>query len=342
MRNHIASIVTVLATLSTPTAYAGNQYVLDDGVPNASLTYGLPSDYCWFQSFDTAAPSDAITSVQVMWPVGALPAGSEVHVCVWEDPNDDGDPSDALLVSQELGTVPNVTYSTYTAYPLHAPAPVSGKFFVGAFVTTNGLYPAIALMDFDSPLSMRAWYSPAPAGTFEPEHLAGSFYSHVETLGAGIHGVFMLRAEGSGETPTTYCVGKTNSLGCHPSIHFYGVPSASAGSGFHLYAIDVLNRAPGMLIYGTNGHATTPFGGGTLCVAAPLRRTPTQYSGGNFGTVDCTGTYHFDFSAWIASGNDPTLVPGTSVNAQFVYRDAGFAAPNTVGLTDAIDFTLAP
>jgi hypothetical protein len=50
----------------------------------------------------------------------------------------------------------------------------------------------------------------------------------------------------------------------------------------------------------------------------------------------------FDFNLWTASGVDSALQPGVRVDAQFYSRDAGFAPPNNVGLTGAIEFTIGP
>ncbi len=36
------------------------------------------------------------------------------------------------------------------------------------------------------------------------------------------------------------------------------------------------------------------------------------------------------------------LTSGTAVRAQFLGRDNGFAAPDNVGMSDAIEFTVAP
>lgn len=329
-----------LATALTPTSSANNQYALDDGVPNSGLTYQMNVDYGWFQSFDTVGTTDTIVNVQVMWAPNSIPVGTPVHLCVWEDANDDGDPSDAILLSHQLATVP-IGGSTYTTY-LVSPALVHGKFFVGAYLTTDGSFGAISLLDYDTTLTHRAWFLADAPGYFDPAQLSMSAYNHIEVLGAGIHGAFLLRAEGSGNAPTVYGAAKTNSLGCTPQVSFLGTPSVSAGGGFHLFATNVVNRAPGMLIYGTSGRATTPFGGGTLLLAAPIRRTPPTNSGGSLVGVDCSGNYHFDFGAWIATGADPTLTVGTTVDAQFYSRDSGFAAPNNIGLTNAIEFTLVP
>lgn len=341
MKRYLAPLLG-LGLASSATALAGTQYALDDGVPDSGLTYSMPADYCWFQSFTTVTDSDQITSVQVMWQPGQVPAGTAVRLCVWEDPNDDGDPADAVLVGSMAATVPNVANLIYSTYQLGSPALVQGNFFVGAFLTTNGSFGAIALLDYDSGLSGHAYYAVDGAGVFDPAHLSRSFYNHIEVLGGGIHGVFLLRAEGSGDAPAVYCTAKTNSLGCRPRIAALGAPSASSGAGFLITASNVRNLQSGILFYGTSGRASTPFLGGTMCVQSPLRRTWIQNAGGSIGSANCSGVYHFDFNAWVASGADARLAAGTTVNCQFYSRDPGFPPPDNIGLTDALEFTLLP
>lgn len=337
----LSFLVTSATALLAAPARTQVTYALDDGIPDSGLTYQMSTDYGWFQSFDAVGGHDTIVDVQVMWAPGMIPPGTPVHLCVWEDPSDDGDPSDAILVATRAATVPNVATLAYTTYAI-SPATVHGRFFVGAYLTTDGSFGTISLLDYGATLTHRAYFVADAPGFFDPAQLSISAYNHIEVLGAGIHGAFLLRATGSGNTPTTYCTAKVNSAGCTPQISFVGTPSASASAGFHVFGTSVLNRAPGLLVYGTNGRATTPFGGATLCLAAPLRRTPVQNSGGSAVGVDCSGSYHLDFAAWVASGADPTLVAGTTVNAQWYSRDTGFAPPGNVGLTNALEFTLAP
>lgn len=141
---------------------------------------------------------------------------------------------------------------------------------------------------------------------------------------------------------STYCTAKTNSQGCTPAISATGAASATSGSGFVIDAASVLNQHLGLLFYGKTGPASAPFHGGWLCATPPRRRTPVQSSGGSIGGSDCTGTYSLDFNSWIASGIDPALITGAQVNAQYWSRDPGFAPPDNVGLTDAVEFQLAP
>lgn len=175
---------------------------------------------------------------------------------------------------------------------------------------------------------------------------------------AGVAGVVSRPMQGSTITPPSpifeswsggslayadvYCTAQPNSVGCVPVIGASGVPSATSGSGFLVTASNVLNHRSGFLFYGISGPAQVPLGLGTRCVAAPFRRTPIQSSGGNPGTIDCSGSFSFDFNAWMASGADPALVPGRDVWAQYYSRDPGFAPPNNTNLTDAVRFAICP
>ena len=138
-----------------------------------------------------------------------------------------------------------------------------------------------------------------------------------------------------------YCIAKINSQGCLPTITSLGVPLAAGGADdFRIVASDVLNMRPGLYFWGV-GPVALPFGGGTLCVAPPLVRTPTQSAGGTtLPAIDCTGTYSFAFTqAYMTSKG---LTVGSTVFGQFYSRDTGFAAPNDVGLTAGLEFTVCP
>jgi len=140
--------------------------------------------------------------------------------------------------------------------------------------------------------------------------------------------------------PLAYCVPKLNSLGCTPAIHSVGAPSLSIADDFVVGATDVLNNQFGILIWGL-APAAIPFGGGTLCIAAPITRTPAQLSGGSPPPAnDCSGSYAFHFSHdYMASKG---LTAGTTVFGQYWSRDPGYPAPGNIGLTDAIQFTVCP
>lgn len=139
--------------------------------------------------------------------------------------------------------------------------------------------------------------------------------------------------------PEAYCTAKTNSVGCTPTIAFAGSASLTGPDDFTLSASQVLNNKFGVFFWGTSPHSA-PFGGGLLCVHPPIVRTPVQNSLGNSPPNDCSGTYTFAFTQSYAASEG--LTAGDVVYGQFWSRDPGFAAPDNLGLTNAVRFELRP
>jgi hypothetical protein len=160
------------------------------------------------------------------------------------------------------------------------------------------------------------------------------------------YGGFRILLRGECGATVPYCTAKTNSLGCVPSIGASGVSSATASAGFTVSAGPVRNQKPGLLLYTSSGRAAAPFGGGILCLAAPIRRSTPLTSGGTpLPASDCTGAYSLDMNAFAHSilGGTPApflSVAGTVVDCQFWGRDPGFAPPNNVSLSDALEFVV--
>ena len=142
-------------------------------------------------------------------------------------------------------------------------------------------------------------------------------------------------------TPQIYCSGKINSQGCMPWIDYNGSPSATSSSSFTISSTNVLNQKLGLLLYGY-GSSFTPFQGAQICVAPPLKRTPTITSGGSTGTQDCSGVLAMDFNARIQSGVDAGLVPGATISARWYYRDPHDPAGFSTGLSNALRFAICP
>jgi hypothetical protein len=112
-----------------------------------------------------------------------------------------------------------------------------------------------------------------------------------------------------------------------------------SASPFLVTATQVINKKPGILIYGAI-YDQQPFLGGTLCIGAPIKRTNGQVSGGSSLGKDCTGSFAFDFNDYLDSGDDPALVAGTWVWSQYWFRDP--AASSGTGLSNALRFQIAP
>lgn len=174
-----------------------------------------------------------------------------------------------------------------------------------------------------------------------------AFDSRAQLVGTdtdGWHDIYV--RDRTGQT-VSYCTAKQNSLGCWPAMGATGTSSASATSGFSLTAGPLLDNAIGLLLYSLDGQAATPFGGGYLCLASPLHRTPAVSTGGGPPPTDCSGSLSLDLNAFAAglAGGDPAAElsqPGQTVTAQVWSRDTGFAPPNNVSLTNGIEYVVGP
>jgi hypothetical protein len=135
-----------------------------------------------------------------------------------------------------------------------------------------------------------------------------------------------------------YCVPELTSAGCIARMGFQGAPSASSATPFTVYATRTLEDRIGSLVYGTSGRLFLPYPGGVRCLAPPRFMTARQATGQGFGT--CGGQLITDFNALIQSGLDPQLVAGTTVNAQWIFRDPTGAS--ALASSAAIEFDIGP
>lgn len=132
------------------------------------------------------------------------------------------------------------------------------------------------------------------------------------------------------------CTAKINSQGCLPAIYATGAAKLGA-STLVVGATNVLNQKAGLMFFGFTP-AAAPFQGGTLCIAPPTLRTPTQFSGGSTSGDDCTGAYTYSWSSSVLSSAGLTV--GQVVYCQYWSRDP--AIQSTTGLTAAVRFRVVP
>jgi len=146
--------------------------------------------------------------------------------------------------------------------------------------------------------------------------------------------------------PLAYCTAKPNSIGCVPAISSMGSPTGLASFGFTVSATNIRNQTVGVLLYTLDGRDVTPFQGGYLCLATPIRRTPERSSNGdNHPSKNCSGGWRIDMNAFAAGaiGGTPAAglhAPGSSVHCQWWGRDPG--DPFGTALTDGLQYELGP
>jgi hypothetical protein len=339
--------------------YLNNIYSIDDNTTELALGMTQGGTMCWLQTFDTrpSAEYDVITEVMAAYGYPQLaglcvPNGTMVTACVWEDPDDDGDPSNAVLLTTSVSTVQHADTQILNSIPV-PPVTVRGRFFVGVFLFHfAGQFPASR--DLDTLPQGRSFFLATLTGvsSFNPAQLTSPGHSQIfsmDTAGPSIQpSVWRLRAVGTGAASVVHCSPKVNSLGCTPEISASGVPQASAFSGFVVRCTQVRNNKSGLLFYGVTGRLALPFQGGTLCVQFPLKRSPGRSSGGAAPPAnDCTGVYEIDMTAFAKGFYGGSPLPalnqaGTTVNCQWWGRDSGFSFPNNTTLSAGVEYLITP
>ncbi len=135
-----------------------------------------------------------------------------------------------------------------------------------------------------------------------------------------------------------YCSSLTSSSGCTPVMNSGGTPSLANPGSFTASGLSLEADKSGLMFFGTTGQASTPFFGGTLCVNAPLHRMSAKNSGGG---AACSGQIGYTLSEMLAQpSGGALLLSGTTVDTQVWFRDP--SAAQTVGLTNALEFTVCP
>jgi hypothetical protein len=138
-------MVRVGALLTALVAPAGATVLaVDDGTWEDSISSGGGITLIVFNQF---TGTGSVTDVQVDWSTVA--DGSAFTLGVWSDPNEDGNPDDAVLLTSMAGFTSNGTNATPNAifnnYDI-TDTPVTGSFFVGYGITLAA-YGAIASFD---------------------------------------------------------------------------------------------------------------------------------------------------------------------------------------------------
>ena len=104
-------------------------YQLDDGVMNRALTFGA-GDIMWINAFESVRGATVITSLAAAWGAG-ISIGDPVKLLLYDDPTNNGDPSNAELLEVVSTTISTTTTNDFQEVAI-PPTVVSGSFFVAA------------------------------------------------------------------------------------------------------------------------------------------------------------------------------------------------------------------
>ncbi len=185
-------------------AASSDEYIYDSGVSTTSV--GLCTDdtaqtsIVWAHRFDRIAGAEVLVGVSTTFgtPVfpgaSALTAGLAYQVHVWSDPNEDGNPSDAVVLASASGTIDGGSIDTDVFQTLSiGPVALPPSFFIGA----------AAKGDFPAPLDQtivngESWIDFNVVAEYDPTGFAAAL--NMDAI--GLPGVWLLRGNCDADVPT--------------------------------------------------------------------------------------------------------------------------------------------
>jgi len=148
-----------------PCELDNNGWGYDDGTSDG-ITFFQPGGAAMTAVRFDAGDGVLITAITAATINTTVEAGFPIHLFVWDDPNGDGQPDDAVLLAQRVAPIQVMNYEgdndapVFNRWPID-PVFVSGTFFVGFGVEPddfNGY--SILLPDFDSyQHERRTWFA---------------------------------------------------------------------------------------------------------------------------------------------------------------------------------------
>jgi PEP-CTERM motif len=137
-------------------------YLIDDGsLENSAVAFTMPLTFA--NHFIAVAGGQTIESISIAWasrPPNTA-AGTPLIAKLWSDPNGDGNPDDAVLLSAIAGITADlnaVGLAVFTTYDIPDVTLLIGQsFFVGGSVPSN---TAVGV-DRTPPISNESWFAPS-------------------------------------------------------------------------------------------------------------------------------------------------------------------------------------
>jgi hypothetical protein len=330
-------------TISPPVAYSGCR--LDDGTTEDAVggNLGNGSGVLWMHAFGNAGDSTVISSVSsaygtAAFPGGAPPNGTPVLAGIWNDPTNDGDPTDAVLLATAPGTVQNVDTDILNQIDFSPPVVTSGVYFVGVGLQITSSPQFMAPLDTTCVSSNgRAWIVGQTNGTaVNYGNLAANGIPPIDEDGI-LPGVWLLRADCSAKNSVTpFCFGDGTGFPCpcgnnggpgrgceNSSATGGGLLSATgnASVGTDTLVITASGLRPtalGVLFQSTAADTGHAFGDGVSCLSGTLKRLYKKSAVG--GTIVMPSGLDPSVSAASAAKGDP-LSAGSLRNLGLAYRD---------------------
>ncbi len=175
--------------------FPASTYQIDDGSAEDAIGLTSGGDIISLNEFKVIAGSENISSVSIAWGTPAFPDptldGLPYTVAIWSDPNGDGDPGDAVLLTTASGIVANQGTDTFITTNISASI-TTQNFFVGYLITHNaGQFPGA--FDESNPIFNRSYVAGGASGNINNLNDNDLPVAPIESF--GLFGNWLVRAD---------------------------------------------------------------------------------------------------------------------------------------------------
>jgi hypothetical protein len=345
---------------------------IDDGVSDNAIGLTAGGDQMWLQRFGAPSVTTTVTEIKTAWgshinsPTQNPPNGSPVDILMYQDPNQDSNPTDGVVLQHLTGTLAGTGTDAFQTFTLSPPVTVTGIFFVGAAVTaTAGQFPA----PLDQPknsgaAAQHSWIVGNTTGPLNFTNLSANNVAPLELSAIGFPGQWLLRVTcgGGGGSIATICIPHSAGvISCpcsNPGNGTSGCNNSDNTGGAVLSAIGSPSLASDTVVFSTVGEKSAAlsivvqgdavnggvaFGQGVLCAAGNLLRLYVKTA--SAGSITAPQGGDPTVSAASAAHGD-TLSAGAIRYYQVYYRDPtvlnGCPATSTFNASEGKAVTWGP
>jgi hypothetical protein len=362
-----ASQGTGTITITQQVVYPGCRY--DDGTAEDAVGINAGGfGVVWLQKFGSAGESNVITTASFAYGTAAFPGncppnGTPVTAAIWNDPTNDGDPTDAVLLGTANTTVQNSDMNILNDVTFSPPIVTSGVYFVGASIVEPPVGHFIASLDESQASGGRAWVCGNSTGACNLNALGANSIPPLDEDNVA-PGVWLIRADCTAKgSIDPFCFGDGTGLpcpcgntgaagnGCGNSAHATGANMAASGTASlaaDSVVLSITNHRPStlaVLFQGTPQNVTLMYGDGIRCIGGTLKRpfkmTPANALTLTIPSASSTPPSPATLSSQSAVKGDPLSI-GSVRGYQLVYRDNGGPCGTGFNATNGIKIVWAP
>jgi len=346
----------------------------DNGTSENAVGYPGGSTWAvvWLQRFGNPGERRTINEISAAYGTPLFPGGTPGNGhptvwAVWDDPTDDSNPTDAVLLASGVSTMQNVDTDIMNVIPLGAPVQCLGHYFVGVGYTQNNFNQFPATLDQDGcPANSggRAWIFGDQSGTANLANLPANNLTLGELDAFNLPGVWLLRTDcNTNNVGTPYCCGDGSGplCPCAPSVpngaFGAGCPNSVNPAGAVLGAMGVASiTADTLQLQGSGMPATSnvlyfqgttainaPFGDGRRCAGGQVLRLGQKTNAGGASAYPVGADAPISVRAATAVPPQPIPAGGTRFY-QAWYRNAALfcIATATFNLSNGLAVTWQP